>query len=204
MVKVVRLPLISVSEVLDYKAVCNALWLLQKEVRAVKNKTIALQWEWRNFAHQYSKEHGITANPKEILRVNMLSGNIDAYLRQEYDSLYSANLSAAVTNACRDFQNSIKKVLSGERSIVEYKGNGPIDLPGRAITLKEHSGSVIAELALFKNKRAKELGLPNCRLPFRLSLRAPAQTAIVKRCLSGEYSIRERGCCISKRKSSGA
>lgn len=43
MVKVVRLPLISVSEVLDYKAVCNALWLPQKEVRAVKNKTIAPQ-----------------------------------------------------------------------------------------------------------------------------------------------------------------
>lgn len=200
MVKVVRIPLLYTSQELSYAAVCKELWNIQKDVRSIKNKTIQMCWEWQNFKHEYSKEYGITPKEIDVLRVNTLRGNIDAALTKEFPAMYSSNRSTAVTNACRDFNNAYKKILTGEKSIIEYKSNQPIELHNKAITLSYCDNAYNFALCLFSDSKRKELGLPNTKLSFIAHHIDNSRSIILDRCISGEYKISESKLIYSQKK----
>ncbi len=191
MVKVVRIPLISISQELDYAAVCKELWNIQNDVRSMKNKVIQMCWEWQNFRHEYSKSNGISPNSADILRCKTLKGDIDAALAKEYPAMYSSNRSTSVTNAFKDFNNALNQILSGEKSIIEYKRNQPIELHNAAITVKYEDSIYIFEISVFSNNRKKELGLPDTKLKFKAYHTENSQEVILDRCISKEYKISE-------------
>ncbi len=198
--KVVKIPLISIIEKLDYPAVCKELWKIQNDIRNIKNKTIQLCWEWQNFKHDYSREKGILPNVSDVLRTKRLDGDIYSFLRIKYPSIYSANLSTSIKNAYMDFNNAFIKIKNGERSIIEYKRNPPIELHAQSILLDYADDSYVISLKLFSDSYGKELGLANTMLKFKAFHLENSQKSILSRCISGEYRIAESKLLYMQRK----
>lgn len=189
--KVVRIPLISDNELIDYKIVNQEMWKLQDDVRTAKNKTIQMLWEWGNYGHEYSKEKGIYPKAAEILPLDTIRGNINAYLKHEFSKMYSANLSTVLLTAEKEFKNSIKEVLQGTRSIIEYKGNQPIEIHNKSIILlfDEMTNSYGCKLRLFSSTYREKIGLSDSTLTFKMVIKENAQRSIVKRCFDGVYKV---------------
>ena len=169
MTKVTRIPLICAAtdkdgKEIDYKEIFHLLWDLQRETRMLKNKAIQLCWEWYNFSSDYKKEHGDYPDNETILGYK---GGIRSYL---YDKLkgesvmYSTNISCALDSARNQFQASLKEYLRGDRSIIEYKSNQPIELYNRAVLLDYHDNEYWIGLKLLSRKGEKEKGFPSCLL----------------------------------------
>ncbi len=168
--KVVRIPLLVASEKYDYISVYKMLWKLQDEVRNVKNKTIQLLWEWSNYSHIYNKENGIYPKASDVLPLKTFSGNINALLKNEFCTSYSCNLSTYIRNAEKDYKNSISEVLKGNRSIIEYKGNCPIELHNKSMTFIMESDNIFCKINLFSSAYSKQLELPDTTLTFKLQI----------------------------------
>jgi IS605 OrfB family transposase len=200
--KVVRIPLISDNEpLIDYKSVNKELQGLQENVRAAKNRTIQLLWEWGNYGNAYTKEYGIYPKAADVLPLKTIGGNINAFLKNEYPNMYSANLSTALRMAVKDFQNAIADVQEGTRSIIEYKANSPIELHNKTITLKrDEAGNYQCTLALFSLLYRKEKVLPTSSLRFKMLIRDNSQREIVDRCIDREYKVGASKLLYNKKK----
>lgn len=204
MTKVTRIPLICAAtdkdgKEIDYKEIFHLLWDLQRETRMLKNKAIQLCWEWYNFSSDYKKEHGDYPDNETILGYK---GGIRSYL---YDKLkgesvmYSTNISCALDSARNQFQASLKEYLRGDRSIIEYKSNQPIELYNKAILLDYHDNEYWIGLKLLSRKGEKEKGFPSCLL-FKGVVNDKSTRDILNRCMDGLYKISGSKLIYDKKK----
>lgn len=136
MTKVVKVYLISKvlnkdGEKVEYENVCNILWQLQYETRQLKNKAVQLCWEWNNFQSDYYKENGSYPKDKDILNYS-LSGYVYDRLK-DLTILNSGNLSATFQETIKAFKNNKADIIKGNKSIINYKTNQPIDLHNKSI-----------------------------------------------------------------------
>lgn len=204
MTKVTRIPLICAvtdkdGNEIDYKEIFHLLWDLQRETRMLKNKAIQLCWEWYNFSSDYKKEHGDYPDNETILGYK---GGIRSYLYDKLKSetvMYSSNIGCALDLARNQFQASLKEYLRGDRSIIEYKSNQPIELHNRAILLDYHDNEYWIGLKLLSRKGEKEKGFPACLL-FKGVVNDKSTRDILNRCMDGLYKISGSKLIYDKKK----
>lgn len=191
MTKVVKVYLISEAtdkdgKVVEYENVNKILQVLQKDTRALKNKTIQLCWEWNNFSSDYYKIHGESPKPKDILNYS-LTGYIDDKLKID-TGLYSKNDSLTIRESYKDFNNALKDIRKGNISIIEYKSNQPLNLHNDAIKIT-YDKNFFVELSLLKKQAFKSYNLSSSKLKFKMVVKDNSTKQILERCIDGIYHI---------------
>jgi IS605 OrfB family transposase len=202
MIKVVRIPLISSTMYTDgsevpYKDICKILWTLQNQTRTIKNKTVQLLWEWNNFSSDYKKEHGEYPKEKDILNYSF---NGFAYDRLKHESdMNTMNFTCTLREAQKQFKAHLKDYIKGDRSILEYKSNQPLELHNKAIKLDYENKQFIFCLGLCNKDFAKQNNI-NTQLTFMASVKDKSQKTILERCYDGEYKISASRLIYDKKK----
>lgn len=191
MVKVTRIPLICSSDI------CKILWALQNQTRTIKNKTVQLLWEWHNFSADYKKRYEEYPKPKDVLNYTF-SGYAYDRLKGESD-MNTSNLTCAIRAAESQFKAFLKDYIKGERSILEYKSNQPLELHNRTIGLDYDNNEFTFKLSLFNKKYAKENNL-DTQIPFRAVVKDKSQKVILERLYDGEYGISASKLIYDKKK----
>lgn len=124
---------------IDFKKISELLWNLQRQTRDIKNKCVQLCWEWLNFSSDYYKKSEEYPKEKDTLGYT-LSGFVYDRIKNGSD-LYSSNLSTSSRDTCTAFSNYKKEMLKGERSVLSFKANQPLDIHNKAIKLSYENGN---------------------------------------------------------------
>lgn len=205
MTKTIKCQLISRNEDinLDYKAVYKILWELQRETRAAANKAMQLCWEFSGFESDWKVKYNEYPTKDQIAEVTngytSMQGVIYKRVSSECTKLQSGNLSTTLQSAAKRFTSSKADILKGNISIPTYKNTIPLNITKKSISLSyemDNSGNGvkdwIIELSLMSRAYAKELGLKNSKLRFKIVATARAAgtvRAVLERCYDGIYSI---------------
>ena len=172
----------------EYKTICQILFDLQRQTRELKNKTIQLCWEWNQFASDYYKKHEEYPKDKEILNYS-LSGYIDNKLKIDND-LYSGNCSTTIRTACKEFNNAKLEILKGQKSIISYKQNQPLEIHNKAISLEySDNHEWFINLALLKTDAVRKYNFSSSKMRFKIIVKDNSTKTILERCLDGIYHI---------------
>lgn len=172
----------------DYKTVCKILFDLQRQTRELKNKTIQLCWEWHQFSSDYYKKHEIYPKDKEILDYT-LSGYIDSKLKLDND-LYSGNCSTTIRMACKEFNNAKLEILKGQKSMISYKQNQPLEIHNKAISLEySENHEWFVSLALLKTAAFQKHHFANSKIRFKVIVKDNSTKTILERCFDKLYHI---------------
>ncbi len=193
MVKTARFYLIS-----DNRDINKILWGLQDNTRALKNKAVQILWEWYNFSQDFKKEQGEYPKPKEVLNYSV-TGYLYDKLKGE-SMLSTANLASTVQQVDRAFKASLKEFLKGERSIITFKKNQPLDLHNRVIRLSYDNNVFYADIALMNKAAANEFNNGSCSVNFKMKVRDKSSRAIIERCHDGVYSVSGSKLCYDQKK----
>ena len=201
MTKVVKVYLISKvlnkdGEKVEYENVCNILWQLQKETRQLKNKTVQLCWEWNNFQSDYYKKNGSYPKDKDILNCSLFK-YVYNRLKDNY-ILNSGNLSATLQETTKAFKNNESDIIKGNKSIINYKTNQPIDLHNNNISLSYDNKEFFATLSLVNNGFAKENNLKRFR--FECVVKDNSTKTILESCVDKVYKISSSKLSYDKKK----
>lgn len=206
MVKVTRIPLICQTSdkdgnLIDYKEIFHLLWDLQRETRSLKNKAVRLQWEWNDYSSEYMREHGERPSKEEKMDI-LQYGNIESYiydrLKRE-SSLNTANLSTTLKEVSNKFKEYLPSILKGEKSILQFKSNQPLELHNNTIDLDFVDDNYIFTISLLSKEASKKLGKP-CRFSFKGVVKDKSTKDILNRCISGTYKIRGSRLVYDKKK----
>ena len=202
MTKVVRIPLISKTqkdgEEIPYEDICRVLWGLQRITRDIKNKTVQYCWEWQGFASDYKKQNGDYPKDKDKLNYS-LSGFI--YDKIKDCALGSASIATTESNVIKAFNSAKKEMLKGERSVLSYKENQPIDIHGNSIRLSydETSKTFFVSLTLLSKAGKEEYDMP-LQFLFAMKVRDKSARTILERCLDGIYKVSASKLIYNKKK----
>ena len=202
MTKVVRLALINKTidtsgKEIDYKDVCKCLWELQKETRDLKNSVIRECWEWYNFSNDYYKLNGSYPKERDYLLKKMPDGTtkdytLDGFIYDKYCknySLQSGNLSTTVRMTVAAFKNSIRAILKGEKSILSYKANQPIDVKNNSIRLDYDKTANKFSVTLGLLNKAGKLKYEISLFDFDIIAKDKSTRSILERCFDGVYKV---------------
>ena len=201
MTKVVKVYLISKvlnsnGEEVKYEDVNKILWQLQHETRQLKNKIVQLCWEWNNFQSDYYKENGSYPKEKDVLNYS-LTGYVYDRLK-DLTILNSGNLSATSQDVIKAFKNSKVDIMKGNKSIISYKTNQPIDLYNKNILLSYDNKKFFVTLSLVNNRFAKENNLKRFR--FECIVKDNSTKTILERCVDKVYKISGSKLSYDKKK----
>ena len=193
MIKVIKIALISKNknkkgEEIDYQSINKVLWNLQKETRILKNKTIQLLWEFYNFSADYKNKHGEYPSREEILGYKSgMRGYIYDRLKSE-NTMNTANYSTTLETARKQFENNLKEIIKGEKSLIEYKKGQPLELHNKNITIDKVDNDYMFTLSLLSKKGSEEEKVPQ-RLCFKGIVRDKSTRTILERCIDETYKI---------------
>lgn len=192
MTKVVKLALICEqndkdNNPIDYKEIYKILFELQRQTREIKNKSIQYCWEYSNFSSDYYKLNHEYPKEKEIL-----SYTLDGFVNDKFktgNDLYSGNCSTTVRSACGEFKNSRSYFLKGTKSVINYKGNQPLDLHNKAIRFECIGKEYYVYLKLLNRPAFKKHNYANTEIRFKVLLYDNSSKTIVERCIDKIYKI---------------
>ena len=192
LVKVTRIPLICNvrdrdGKEVNYKDVFTLLWELQKETRRIKNKAIQLLWEWNGFSSDYKKKFDEYPDCLEHLGYKQTSGYLYDRLKSE-NVMNSGNFTCTLDCARNQFESSLKEYMRGDRSIIEYKSNQPLELHNKSIRVSKTDKEYLFDISLFSREFAKSKNLPTT-LSFRGVVKDKSARDILDRCIGGVYKI---------------
>ena len=201
--KVVRIPLlVEATDInnnsLGYKDVYKLLWKIQDEVRTIKNKTIQQAWEWNNFSADYKAQNGASPKMSDVSAYKTFSGYIYDKFKSDYH-LNTSNLTCEIRDAESQFKANVKDIIKGEKSILEYKKNQPLNLHDKTIKLTYEDKQFMFSLSLFNRTFAKENNIP-CSLTFKAQVKSNSQGVILERCVDGIYKISASQLLYDKKK----
>ena len=171
----------------DYKDIYKILWDLQYQTRNIKNKSIQYCWEYSNFSSDYYKENHEYPKEKDILSYT-LSGFVNDKFKTG-NELYSANCSTTVRAVCGEFKNSESDFRKGNKSIISYKTNQPLDLHNKSIKLESVNGIFYIYLKLLNRGGVKKYNFKNSEIKFKIYVRDNSTKVILQRCLDDTYKI---------------
>lgn len=200
--KVVKLYLISEQinkegQKIDYQRINSILWDLQKQTRDIKNRTVQLCWEWMNFSSDYCKTQEEYPKERDILGYT-LEGYVYDYFKTGYD-LYTGNISTSSREVCSSFKNVKKEILKGERSILSYKANQPLDLHKKAISLEYDNFNFFVKLKLLNRTGKKKYDITE-DINFKIQVNDKSTRTILERCYDKEYIISGSKLIYEKKK----
>lgn len=191
--KVVRIPLIFLSvagmeEDYDYKNVNRILWDLQEEIRVIKNQTIRYLYEDSSLESGYFKKY--LEDNQATVKQESLQNYIYGFFSHSV-LCNTGNLSTTLQGVKKAFDNAQWEIQTGQKSLLSFKKNQPIDVHGSSIKHLQSLGEdFCAEFSLLRPASAKEkYGLPSGRFVFKLMVKDNSTRSILKRCESGEYSV---------------
>lgn len=201
--KVAKLYLISEQpdgngNIMDFHEINKILWSLQRQVREIKNKSIQLCWEWMGFCSEYNNLNGEYPKDKDILHYT-LSGFVYDRLKTGGYDLYSMNVSSASRDACTAFKNAKLDIMKGERSILSYRNNQPIELHNKTISITHETGVFYATIGLLNRSGAKKYGFGNS-IRFKVMVDDKSTRTILERCEDGIYQISGSKLIYDKKK----
>ena len=190
--KVVKLALICEQqnkdgEEVDYKEVYRILWDLQKQTREIKNRSIQYCWEYSNFSSDYFRKFNEYPNEKEVLSYT-LAGFVNDKFKTGND-LYSGNCSTTVRTVCGEFKNAKSDMIKGNRSIISYKANQPLDLHNKCIRITFSNNTFYVHLKLLNRPAFKRLNFSNSEITFKIIVRDNSTKTILERCVDSIYGI---------------
>ncbi len=178
---------------IDWEDFGNILFNLRKESRQIKNRAIAIYHEWVQYSMSYYDEYGKW--PK-VIDVYPPYKTVDGYiydrLKNEMGHTSSNNFNATIRNALSKYDTHKKDIMAGKVSVPSMDAGQPIDVYAKGITLHHIDGDkddYVATLSLLNSKAKATLNLPSGRIDMVLKMNDKTQTAILDRCLSGEYRI---------------
>ena len=200
--KVVKLYLISEQinkegQKIDYQRINSILWDLQKQTRDIKNRTVQLCWEWMNFSSDYCKTQEEYPKERDILGYT-LEGYVYDYFKTGYD-LYTGNISTSSREVCSSFKNVKKEIMKGERSILSYKANQPLDLHKKAISLEYDNFNFFVKLKLLNRTGKKKYDITE-DINFKIQVNDKSTRTILERCYDKEYKISGSKLIYEKKK----
>ncbi len=202
MVKVVKIYLISEQtdkqgNVIDYKDIFKCLWDLQRETREIKNKAVQLCWEWSGYSSEYNRVHGIYPKEKEVLNYT-LGGFLYDNLKNGYN-LYSGNLSSTLQLVEKAYKASKLDFMRGDKSILSYKANQPLDIHKKAMRLEKTGNEFLLYLSILNKAGIQKYGIDSA-FKFKLIIKDNATLSIVERCVDGTYQIATSKLIYDKKK----
>lgn len=192
MTKVVKLALICEqndkdNNPIDYKDIYKILFELQRQTREIKNKSIQYCWEYSNFSSDYYKLNHEYPKEKEILSYTLVGFVNDKF--KTGNDLYSGNCSTTVRSACGEFKNSRSDFLKGTKSVINYKGNQPLDLHNKAIRFECIDKEYYVYLKLLNRPAFKKHNYANTEIKFKVLLYDNSSKTVVERCIDKIYKI---------------
>ncbi|MCM1059775.1 MAG: RNA-guided endonuclease TnpB family protein [Eubacterium sp.] len=187
------------DDILEFTKAQEALWEIQKEVRIIANRTVQMCWEFANFESDWKKNVGeyLTNEEKREVLGKSLTTLIADRLKPDVPRIGSDNRSSTIQAVYGKFNSMKKDIFCGKASVPSYKGNMPIDLHNRSISInyenKENGGKDwFVTLSLFSRGETKRLGLPKGALKFKAVVPARSKKYVVpilERCYDGEYKV---------------
>lgn len=171
----------------DYREVNKLLWELQKQTREIKNKSIQYCWEFSNFSSDYYKENHEYPKEKDILGYT-LGGFVNDKFKTGND-LYSANCSTTVRSVCAEFKNARAEFLRGDKSIISYKANQPLDLHNNSIRLEYQERTFFFYLKLLNRVAVKQHNYRTSEIRFKALVKDHSTQTILERCTADVYDI---------------
>lgn len=201
MTKVVKVYLISKvlnanGEEVKYEDVNKILWQLQHETRQLKNKMVQLYWEWSNFKSDYHEKNENYPKERDVLNRSLQDYVYDKL--KDLTILNSKNLSATNQQVIKAFNNSKKDIEEGNKSIINYKTNQPIELDNKNISLSYDNKKFFVTLSLVNNGFAKENNLKRFR--FECVVKDNSTKTILERCMDKVYKISGSKLSYDKKK----
>lgn len=201
--KVVKIPLIFLSvdgydDDYDYHDVNSILWKLQDEIRVIKNTIIRYCWEnsglESDYFAKYTAEHPATEE------------SLDDYIYRSFNHTMmcnSGNFATTLRITQSAFDNARWEMETGQKSLISFKRNQPIDLHKTSIRgLKAMNQDFSVKLSLLRPDIAeKDYGLPSGRFIFKCIVNDNSTRSILQRCESGEYRIAASKLVYNKNKS---
>lgn len=182
----------------NYNDIYKLLWDLQKQTREAKNKVIRLCWEWSGYSSEYFKTHEEYPKDKEILGISLRSYLYNR-IKGDYN-LYSGNLSQSAKIAYIEYKNSLTDVLRGDKSIINYRENQPLDIKNKAIQLLYENDNFFVRVALINKDKRKELNFKDCSVRFKLLVKDDSTRTILERCFDEVYTITASKIMYNKKK----
>lgn len=182
----------------NYNDIYKLLWDLQKQTREAKNKVIRLCWEWSGYSSEYFKTYEEYPKDKEIFGIS-LRGYLYDRIKGDYN-LYSGNLSQSAEITYKEYKNSLKDVLRGDKSIINYRENQPLDIKNKAIQLLYENDNFFVRVALINKDKQKELNFKDCSVRFKLLVKDDSTRTILERCFDEVYTITASKIMYNKKK----
>lgn len=115
-------------------------------------------------------------------------------------NLYSGNLSQSAEIAYKEYKNSLKDVLRGDKSIINYRENQPLDIKNKAIQLLYENDNFFVRVALINKDKQKELNFKDCSVRFKLLVKDDSTRTILERCFDEVYTITASKIMYNKKK----
>lgn len=177
------------------------LFELQRQVALVKNKTIQLCWEWNNFGADFHAMSGTYPKTSDVTGYKTLDGFVYQQLKNEFSMMYSLNLNASIRNAAAAFKSAQKDIYFGERSILSYRKDAPIEIHNSLVSFSQQGAKCKVAVKVFSTPYFKEKGYAGTAVEFELAHLQGSPKEIVQRCMSGEYKVGESKLIWNKKKS---
>lgn len=176
------------------------LFEIQRQVAQVKNKTVQLCWEWNNFGADFRAMSGTYPSTADVTGYKTLDGYVYHHLKDSFSMMYSMNLNASIRNAATDFRNAMNDVRRGERSVLSYRKDAPVEIHNSLISFAQNGAKLKVALKVFSISYCKEKGYAGTAVEFDLARLNGSPREIVQRCMSGEYKIGESQLIWNKKK----
>lgn len=214
MTKVVKLALISNvtdkdGNKVEYNELNRCLWELQKETRDLKNAVVRECWEWYGFTNDYYKLNEEYPNERDYLKKAKSDGTIkdyalDGFIYAKYSkkyNLHSGNYSQTLRDACGSFKNNLKEILRGDKSILSYRADQPLDIKKTCIGLEydKDTNTYYVTLVLLNKNGVKHYNISDFR--FKITVKDNSTRTILERCFDGVYGISASKLIWNRKKS---
>ena len=172
----------------DYKEIYDLLFELQYQTWILKNKTIQYCWEYCVLSSDCYKQNHKKLKVSDVLPYKRLHGYIYDELKNDND-LYSGNCSQTIKNAHDEFKNAEKELSSGKRSIINYKGNQPLDICKENIRFEYNNKDIYVYLKLLKIPAFVKNNFSNSEIKFKIAKHDNSSQTILERCIDKIYNI---------------
>ena len=180
----------------DWKIFGNILKDIQYDTRQILNKSIQYCWEWQGFSSDYKKKFDEYPKINEFLLkkdersgYSSLFGYIYDRMKNDFYKLCKYNYSTTINKAILKWKNNLKDILKGEKSILSFRSNMPIDMHDKCIKLIEENGKYYFILSLITPKFKKELGLDFTQFKILINIGDNNKKIILNRCINKNYKI---------------
>lgn len=173
----------------DFHEMQAILWELQKQTRAVLNKTIQIAFEWDYRSREAFQETGEYLDVHAETGYKRLDGYIYNCLKNEYADFAGKNLSAAIQTAWKKYNQSKRDIQTGKMSLPSYRSNQPLIIHNDNVMISQDmkaAPSVRFTLLSLEYKKAHDL---NTNPTFEVLINDGTQRAIFEKVRSGEYKL---------------